>query len=81
LADLREIEVRKRWRELLEADAVSRDWSDMMRRVRAGVLAVTSRLRQQMPHLTPHDIQLVDRELRNALTGLADDVEEASSPA
>ncbi len=46
LADLRQIEVRVKRGELLEAEAVSREWCDMMRRIQARVLAVSSRLRK-----------------------------------
>jgi phage terminase Nu1 subunit (DNA packaging protein) len=71
LADLRQIEVRVKRGELLEAEAVSREWCDMMRRIQAGILAVSSRLRQQLLHLTARDVQVIDRELRDALAGLA----------
>ena len=71
LADLREIEVHLKRGTLLEAVAVEKAWTDMMRRLQSGILAVTSRLRQQLLHLTPRDIQVIDRELRDALAALA----------
>jgi phage terminase Nu1 subunit (DNA packaging protein) len=44
-------------------------------------LAVSSRLRQQLPHLTAHDVHVVDRELRSTLTGVAqEDVPGAGHP-
>jgi phage terminase Nu1 subunit (DNA packaging protein) len=64
--------VRKRRGELLDADTVARQWSDVLRRVRAGVMAVPSRVRAQLPRLTAQDIEVIDRELRDALTVLAD---------
>ena len=73
LAELREMEVRQKRGALLDADTVVREWSDVLRQVRAGVLAVTSRVRAQLPHLTAHDAGVLDRELRQALTALADD--------
>lgn len=56
--------------ELLPAVEVERTWTDVMRRVRSGVLAVPSRVRQSCPHLTPHDVGEIDGELRRALEGL-----------
>ena len=73
LADLRQFEAQAKRGALLEADAVAREWSDVLRQVRAGVLAVTSRVRAQLPHLTAHDAGVLDRELRQVLTALADD--------
>src|SRR5262249_28593970 len=73
LADLRQFEVRKRRGELLDAGAVEREWHDVLRQVRAGVLAVVSRVRAQLPHLSAHDVEVLDRELRSALTSLADE--------
>ena len=40
--------------------------------VRAAMLAVPSRCGATLPHLTAHDIAELDREIRNALEGLAD---------
>jgi phage terminase Nu1 subunit (DNA packaging protein) len=50
LADLRELEVRKKRGALLDAEAVAREWSDVLRQVRAAVLAVPSRFRARCPH-------------------------------
>ncbi len=60
--------------ELVEAVEVERAWSDILRQVRARVLAVPSRLRQSLS-LTPLDAERIDRELRDALSelGHADD--------
>jgi hypothetical protein len=41
--------------------------------VRAGVLAVTSRVRARLPHLTSSNLAVLDDELRQALTALVDD--------
>ena len=59
--------------ELVKAIAVEKEWSAILRKVRAGVMAVPSRIRQQLPHLTAHDIEIIDMELRQALEGLAID--------
>jgi len=72
LADLRELEVKRRRGELLDADDVAREWSTILRDVRAGVLAVTSRVRARLPHLTAEDVGALDDELRQALAMFAE---------
>jgi phage terminase Nu1 subunit (DNA packaging protein) len=57
--------------ELVPAADVERAWSGILRQVRSGVLAVPSRVRQQLPHLTTHDIATFDAEIRRALEDLA----------
>jgi phage terminase Nu1 subunit (DNA packaging protein) len=53
-------------RELVPAAAVEAEWSSVLRTVRAGMLAVPSRLSQR---LSPaHDVSEIDREVRAALT-------------
>lgn len=59
--------------EVVRASDVEREWGGILRKVRSGVMAVPSRLRQQLPHLTAHDVQLIDAELRIALEGLSHD--------
>jgi phage terminase Nu1 subunit (DNA packaging protein) len=67
--------------EMLPRNAVEQEWADIMRTVRMGVLACTSRIRNRLPHLTAHDGQIIDRELREALTALADDAQAKSEGA
>lgn len=61
--------------ELVEAAEVERTWGDVLRQVRARILAVPSRLRADLSELTPRQIEAMDRALRDALTelGHADD--------
>ncbi len=54
--------------ELLDAGAVEADWSNTLRQVRAGMLAVPSLAGARLSHLTPHDIAEVDAEVRAVLT-------------
>ena len=79
LATLREQELRRRNGELVEAEAVAREWAAVLRAVRAGVLAVTSRVRAQLPHLSPGDAEVIDRELRAALRALAEPLDAERS--
>jgi phage terminase Nu1 subunit (DNA packaging protein) len=40
----------------------------VLRTVRAGMLAVPSRVVQRLPHLTAHDVTEIDGEVRAVLT-------------
>ena len=53
--------------ELIPAAEVEREWATVLRAVRAAMLAVPSRVAQNAGHLTPHDINAIDREVRDAL--------------
>lgn len=75
LASLRELELAKRRGEFVEAAAATRAKADENRRLRSRLLAAPSRVRARCPHLTEQDIAAVDREIRDALTELADAVE------
>lgn len=58
-------------RELVPAVEVEQRWSEVLRRVRSKILAVPSRVRQSLPHLTLQDVAAFDTELRRALDELA----------
>jgi terminase small subunit / prophage DNA-packing protein len=45
----------------------------VLRTVRAGMLAVLSRAAQRLPHLTAHDVTMIDREVRDVLTEIGND--------
>ena len=68
-ADAQELKNATSRGELVPAAEVERTWGDMLRQVRARILAVPSRLRQA--HSLPGEIaDDMDRELRDALTEL-----------
>ena len=71
-ADLAETKSRKLRGELVEASAVEAEWSGVLRGMRAGMLAVPSRCLQRLPHLSQHDVSLIDAEVREVLTALGD---------
>ena len=73
LADLRQMEAELKRGKLLEADAVQREWEDVLRMVKAGVMSCVGRIRDVIPHLTPAEVQLIDGELRSALAALGED--------
>lgn len=58
-------------RELIPAVEVEREWSAVLRDVRAAMLALPSRVQQRLGHLTPHDLTTMDREIRDALAEIA----------
>lgn len=58
-------------RELIPSADVEREWSSILRDVRAAMLALPSRLQQRLGHLTTHDIATLEREIRDALSEIA----------
>ena len=57
--------------EMLPAAAVAHEWASVLRDVRAGLLAVPSRVSIRLGHLTAHDLSEMDLEIRSVLTELA----------
>lgn len=57
---------------LLDAAEVERAWAGILRDLRAGLLAIPSRVGASLPHLTAHDVATLDRELRAAMEALSD---------
>jgi len=58
-------------RELLPAQVVADEWASILRLVRSRMLATPSRIQQQLGHLSAHDLDIIDREIRDALEELA----------
>ncbi len=57
--------------ELIPAAQVAREWSEVLRGVRAGLLSLPSRVGSRLGHLTPHDLSEIDREIRSTLHDLS----------
>lgn len=53
--------------DLVSADAVESRWAGILRGVRSAMLAVPSRVAGRAGHFTGSDIDLIDREVRDAL--------------
>jgi phage terminase Nu1 subunit (DNA packaging protein) len=49
-----------------------RKWSGILRKVRAAILAVPSRVAARLPHLSRADVAEIDAEVRAALTEMGD---------
>jgi phage terminase Nu1 subunit (DNA packaging protein) len=54
-------------REMLPAREVESAWGEVLRGVRAAMLALPSRIQERLPHLTRHDTSEIDHEVRAAL--------------
>jgi len=63
--------------DLIEATSVERRWTDILRQVRSSLLAVPSRVAGRAGHLTPADLEIIDREIRDALQEMADHDDDA----
>lgn len=60
-------------RDLVPAAEVEREWSEILRRVRSGCMAIPSRIRQSLTHLTAYDVQAIDAEVRVVLAEIGAD--------
>jgi phage terminase Nu1 subunit (DNA packaging protein) len=82
-ADNFELKNAKLRKELLPIDEVVRVWSEQISQVRSGMLAVVSRVRQRIS-LSAEDAVVLDEEVREAMTMLADGIDiydaDASDP-
>jgi len=56
--------------EMVPAAEVERTWSDALRGLRSQLLALPSRIRADLGHLTPADVDQIDRIMRDTLTDL-----------
>lgn len=69
-ADRVELQNQKDRGELLAAAGVQAEWSSILSAVRAGMLAVASRVAARLPHLTRADVGEIDQEIRQVLTAV-----------
>jgi phage terminase Nu1 subunit (DNA packaging protein) len=70
-ADLVALRVARQRGELLDAGEVEAEWSDVLRVLRTGLLAIPSRVGARLPDLTPAHVEAIDAEVRAALTDVA----------
>jgi phage terminase Nu1 subunit (DNA packaging protein) len=71
-AELIELETAKKRRELVPVAAVSARWEKIAVALRNEMLALPTRARQRLPHLSTADVMVLDALIREALEGLAD---------
>lgn len=62
--------------EMVSTADVAREWSSILRDLRAALLAVPARIGTRLPALTAHDVAAIETEIRSALEDLADDKED-----
>ena len=70
-ADKLELANQAKRRELLPASEVEREWSEILRHLRAAFLALPSLIGQRVPALTQTDLAAIDGEVRDILTDLS----------
>jgi phage terminase Nu1 subunit (DNA packaging protein) len=58
-------------REMLPAKAVADEWASILRMVRSRIMASPARIQQKLGHLSVHDLDVIDREIRDALEDLS----------
>lgn len=73
-ADNWELKNAKLRKELLPVEEVTRVWSEQITSIRSGLLSVVSRVRQRIS-LSTEDAVVLDEEIRDAMTKLADGVD------
>lgn len=73
-ADTQELKNAKLRKELLPVEEVTRVWSEQISSVRSGLLSVVPRVRQRLS-LSPEDAVEIDKEIRDAMTKLADGID------
>jgi phage terminase Nu1 subunit (DNA packaging protein) len=71
-ADLAEAKAAKLKGELIPVAKAEATWTGICRDIRAGLLAVPSRVRARLPALTTAEVGVIDSEVRLALTSLGD---------
>ena len=58
--------------DLVSAADVEREWSSILSGIRGRMLALPTDVAQLLPHLTRHDIDTIDRGIRDALEELSE---------
>ena len=81
-ADAQELKNQQLRGELISATEAESEWSALMVEGRGRLLATVNAIQMELPHLTRHDLTVVDRVIRAALTAfgsmLDDEPDEAS---
>lgn len=80
-ADALELRNERTRGEMIPADVVDREWSEIVRRIRSGVLSLPSRIRASISFLDADHGEIIDRECRLVLRILADDNDTDDPPA
>jgi phage terminase Nu1 subunit (DNA packaging protein) len=65
--------------ELVEASKVTLEWARVMASIRSIWLSIPARIRTALPHLRTHEVDSIDRVVRDLLTDMADDTLSSGS--
>jgi phage terminase Nu1 subunit (DNA packaging protein) len=57
---------------LVDAEAVKREWTNILRTVQSSVTTLPSRIGAHCPQLTPADLAKIEREVQTMLTALVE---------
>ena len=71
-ADVMALRAARERGEMVPAKEVTARWRGLLTAVRSRFLAIPSRIRAQIPHLTRPEVDIIGDEIRDALEGLAD---------
>lgn len=70
---LAEVKLSQAKGELVPADQVQAKWDSILRTLRSSFMGIPARVQEHLPHLTPHDVSTIDREIRDTLTEMGED--------
>lgn len=62
---------------MIDAATAQRRWEGEMVKLRARLLAVSGKISMRLAHLTPHEVQEIDRIVRDAMAAAAGDDDDA----
>jgi terminase small subunit / prophage DNA-packing protein len=69
-ADLAELKLQEARNELVQASEVETKWASILSSLRASFMGIPARVQTQLGHLSQHDVELIDREIRDTLLEL-----------
>lgn len=72
-AELAELKLAEGRGELVKASQVELEWDATLRGIRASIMGIPARVQSQLSHLSAHDVDTLDRALRDTLTELGND--------
>lgn len=72
-AELAELKLAEGRGELVQASKVELEWDATLRGIRASIMGIPARVQSQLSHLSAHDVDTLDRALRDTLTELGND--------
>lgn len=72
-ARIAKLKFEERSGKLVPADDVRAEWAQLVTQSRAKVLAIPSKIKTRLPHITRQDVSVIEELIRESLEELADD--------